>query len=701
MAAKLIVVAFWSLAPLAGAAEAHPVGKVINLLKTLKDKAIEEGRTEEAAFAKFSYWCSESTKELKKSIKEEKATMDELGSSIKGFKQGKKSLQDQIGELSGEIKGLQASAKGAKNKDGKRHKSYLETKNDLKNTVKSMGEAISKMQGASKTDSKLLQEGARSSVRDTLAFLAVKATDEEQIMLVDFVSGKPQKKPAQLAKGDEKKHVKNYSFKSDNVIELLKGLKLKFEDDYHELTKDETSSANGYSLEKEARDNAKKAASKSKKVKSGALADTKSSLAEAEGNLKDQQADFKADSSALAKTDDSCKTKTREWDERSKTRANEIEAIGQGITILAKVSGVRTKAPSNPVLPGAPLKFLQVVDPETRALNLLRATAKTAHSKALEQLALEVSTHLTGPFDKVGGMIQKMVFRLMAEQTDEDKHKAWCDLELQKTKKSMTDKQERIKGLKLSIASENAKVATITNDIGTADKMVSDIAAFMQESTEIRTAGKMENKLAIKDAKQAQTAIANAVAVLATFYKSSGQVKKGSWELVQKSSAPVKLPKDPKLWGSSYTGVADPKKQDTGVIAILEAIASDFSKMEAETKAQEVQDQKKYDDQMKASKIEKARREQESGAKLQQKKRKISKIGSMNAQKKHTGDELDAVQKYSKDLQPACVKGGSTYGDRKIARGKEIKALNGAKNLLREAFKKKSKKGASFLEMDA
>merc|ERR1719272_1598634 len=164
-------------------------------------------------------------------------------------------------------------------------------------------------------------------------------------MLVDFVSGKPQKKPAQLAKGDEKKHVKNYSFKSDNVIELLKGMKLKFEDDYHELTKDETSSANGYSLEKEARDNAKKAASKSKKVKSGALADTKSSLAEAEGNLKDQQADFKADSSALAKTDDSCKTKTREWDERSKTRANETEAIGQGITILAKVSGVRTKAP--------------------------------------------------------------------------------------------------------------------------------------------------------------------------------------------------------------------------------------------------------------------------------------------------------------------------------------------------------------------
>merc|ERR1719333_1305905 len=116
--------------------------------------------------------------------------------------------------------------------------------------------------------------------------------------------------------------------------------------------------------------------------------------------------------------------------------------------------------------------------------------------------------------------------------------------------------------------------------------MISDIVSFMKEATEIREVGKKENKLAIKDAKDAQSSLTNAIAVLEAFYKESGEVKKEPWEFIQ---APVKLPKDPKLWDSEYTAVADPKKADTGIIAILERVAADFSKMEAETKAAEVE----------------------------------------------------------------------------------------------------------------
>merc|ERR1719482_1793419 len=193
------------------------------------------------------------------------------------------------------------------------------------------------------------------------------------------------------------------------------------------------------------------------------------------------------------------------------------------------VSGVRTEAPSNPVPPASPVDFLQVVDPKAQAVNLLRQTAKTVHSKALERLALEVSTHLTGPFDKVNDMIQKMIFRLMAEQTDEDKHKAWCDLETEKSDKSESDKKDEIKEINANIESEKAKVQALVDEITEADKMVADITAFMEEATEIRTAGKSENKVAIKDAKDAQTAIANAIAVLEEHYKSSGLLNELPW----------------------------------------------------------------------------------------------------------------------------------------------------------------------------
>merc|ERR1719313_1998011 len=196
--------------------------------------------------------------ELAQAIEEEKATIDQLESTIEGLKEEKKSLEDQIEELEDEIKDLQAAAKAAKDKDKKRNDAYKKDKKDLQDTIKAMKDAIAAMKEASKTDSALLQEGAQDSIRQVLAFLSMKATDEQRDLLVDFVSGKPDVK----AKGDLNTHVKKYSFKSDNVIDLLKELKLKFEDDLTAADAAETNAANQYALEKSARDNAETAAEK-------------------------------------------------------------------------------------------------------------------------------------------------------------------------------------------------------------------------------------------------------------------------------------------------------------------------------------------------------------------------------------------------------------------------------------------------------
>merc|ERR1719269_5940 len=99
----------------------------------------------------------------------------------------------------------------------------------------------------------------------------------------------------------------------------------------------------------------------------------------------------------------------------------------------------------------------------------------------------------------------------------------------------------------------------------------------MKEATEIRNTGKKENTLAIKDAEDAQKAVSNAIAVLEAFYKESGAIKKEDWEFIQK--APVKLPKDPATWDSPYTNVANPSAQPGGIVTVLKAISSDFSKM--------------------------------------------------------------------------------------------------------------------------
>merc|ERR1719401_1780636 len=103
--------------------------------------------------------------------------------------------------------------------------------------------------------------------------------------------------------------------------------------------------------------------------------------------------------------------------------------------------------PAAPMLPFQPkpaVSFLQVVDPKMRAVQLLRNEAKLTHSHALDRLAREIAAHVTGPFDDVEAMIQKMIFHLMKEQTDEDNHKLWCDKELHTSNATKEEKSSRM-----------------------------------------------------------------------------------------------------------------------------------------------------------------------------------------------------------------------------------------------------------------
>merc|ERR1719150_257913 len=72
------------------------------------------------------------------------------------------------------------------------------------------------------------------------------------------------------------------------------------------------------------------------------------------------------------------------------------------------------------------------------------------------------------------------------------------------------------------------------------------------------------------------------------------------------------------------------------------------------------------------------------------KKRMVEKMEQLKKSKKHFSAELEAVNQYLKDLEPACVDGDSSYEDRKKARSKEIEALKKAEGILQDAFKEQA-----------
>merc|ERR1711865_1013468 len=241
-----------------GTGKDHPVVKVIKMLKDLKEKSIGEGKAEEVAYTKFTYWCSTSKAELNDAIAEEKETIDELEDTIAGKKKDKASLEDKISTLEGQIGDLQASAKSAKDDRAAEAKLYDSVHADLTSTITAVDGCIKALQGAETTTEKMML--AQTQVKGLIALVSIKAS-EEQVKGLEAFAADP--KPAQKAKGDLAKHTDKYDFKSENVIELLKGLKMKFEDDKTEATTEETNSLNAYALSKEARDNTEDAATKS------------------------------------------------------------------------------------------------------------------------------------------------------------------------------------------------------------------------------------------------------------------------------------------------------------------------------------------------------------------------------------------------------------------------------------------------------
>merc|ERR1719382_1652708 len=110
-------------------------------------------------------------------------------------------------------------------------------------------------------------------------------------------------------------------------------------------------------------------------------------------------------------------------------------------------------------------------DPRARALSILREEAKKVHSHSFDIFAKQVATKIDGPFDEVVNMIQKMIFRLMQEQKDEDDHKNWCDLELEKTNSSKVNKEAKLESIGAKLTEAKAKEGVLADDILAANEM--------------------------------------------------------------------------------------------------------------------------------------------------------------------------------------------------------------------------------------
>merc|ERR1719164_19003 len=266
------------------------------------------------------------------------------------------------------------------------------------------------------------------------------------------------------------------------------------------------------------------------------------------------------------------------------------------------------------------------VQAKARVVSFLRSRAKQLNSRVLSVLAVHASDD---PFAKVKKMIKDLIVKLMEEANEEAEHKGWCDTELSTNEQTRKEKTEAVETLHAEIDELEASIAKLTEEITDLTKAVAELHAAVAQATSVREEEKAKNIVTIKDAQDAQTAVAQALSVLKEFYA--------------KAAEATSFVQQPEVFDEPYKGMGS---ENGGVVGMIEVIQSDFARLESEASAAEAEAQKQYDEFMGDSSVDKAQKtkdiEHKSGKKQNQEQALQEKKTDLDGTQK----ELDAALAY-------------------------------------------------------
>merc|ERR1712008_663345 len=189
-------------------------------------------------------------------------------------------------------------------------------------------------------------------------------------------------------------------------------------------------------------------------------------------DLTDTEAQLMKDQEFLQNLDSSCETKTKEWAERSKTRAEELTALSETIKILNDDDALDL---FKKTLPSGSSSLVQVQQSRAvlreKALRVVRGAWRASdrhHRPGLDFLVLALTGKKAlsqGMFDKVIKMCDDLVAELKQEQQDDYDKKEYCDaqFDLADDKKKSLERAEKDAENAISKAKET--IETVTDEI--------------------------------------------------------------------------------------------------------------------------------------------------------------------------------------------------------------------------------------------
>jgi len=461
---------------------------------------------------------------------------------------------------------------------------------------------------------------------------------------------------------------------SGEIFGVLQAMKESFEANMANSRKEEAQAAEEFATMKQAKQEELTAATKQQADKETDLANVDEENANSKIDLKDTEAQLKADRVFHKDVKSQCANMDEEWAARQKMRQDEVGAISEALKILTDEDARDLVGRTTDFIQSSMRSSSSKSSYQSRAARILQKAAVDLDRPRLSLLA----TRMKGlGFASVIADIDGMIEKLNQEQKDEVKHKDYCVEELHQNELDQDEKYHEKSNLETKKADLDASIKKLTEDIKAAKAEIADTQIEMKKAANVREEESKGFQTVIADQRATQNILRKVVAKLNEFYN-----RKAS--LLQVSSSQRLGQTQPKGF-QEYSKNDGAKAQGWGVVAMINAIIKDSAKVVMEASINNNNSQLAYEEFAREANKSISMLRKEILDKTNQLAMDDADLARTKADLAANFKELEAINELNQQIHVDCDFVVDNFEQRQNSRTNEIDALIEAKKMMSQA----------------
>lgn len=675
------------------------VNKVIHLFEELQSQVLAEGEKEAASYNQFSCFCKDTTREKNDAIQTGQDDKASLETKIEELQERRDDLDNEIEDLLEDIKDAEKKMKKETDERHKTNKQYLADAGDLAGAIEAVKNALRVIKAAVKPSLAQIQSMKNtvqsfSGFADAMGLNIVKV--HKALASLEQNPGVP---------------MENYKSHSSGVVETLEELQDGFRNMKKEVDEAEVESVREYDMFMQEKTDYVKAKNVNLDKARESKSQTNKNLATSNEKYSIASAQLLDDKQYLSELSSICVDKAKTWDQRTKCRADELQALTSALEIVKAQVAESTSAATvrlaqqgtsvnmvyqmvrNPEAMEAveaaaeeaeakrPVSFLQRLSQRQKpfaeegrqaVIATLNQDGKHLKSTLLASLATQIASD---PLAKVKTLIEELIERLLSEASKEADQKAWCDKAQAKAKAKRKYVADKIQELNGRMAENEAVRDKLSSELETLEDEITELEDNKEAANKMRKQEKLENEETVIEAKAGLEAVQEAIDIMQKFYKTAAK-EEVDLKLTQSVQSPLEdMPDSGFDAGEAYKGA---QGESGGVIGMLEVIEGDFKRTIKETESAEKRARDDHFDFLTETEKSLAEKNMAKEQKEKQKDAAVDELESDEESLDAQSELLSTAIRELLELKPTCIDTGMSYEERVARREDEIESLNKA-----------------------